>query len=173
MATRILIDGYNLIAHLWPSLSFTQDDLQEAREKLLNKLVHYQSYKKHQITVVFDAWQGGMPTSRRENYRGIAIVYTKLGETADHFIRKILEQDDRGLVVVTSDRQIADWAKVRKVPVVSSADFAKKMEMAAIMEIRGGEEENYGENTLSTKKKGNPKKLPRSQRQSQSFRKKL
>lgn len=173
MATRIIIDGYNLMAYLWPSVSFTQDDLQEPREQLLRKLLHYQSYKQHQITVVFDAWQGGMPTIRKEKFRGVGIVYTKLGETADHLIRKLMEHDDRGLVVVSSDRQIADWAKVRKVMVVSSADFAKKMEMATIMEIRGGEEELYSEKRVSTKKKGNPKKLPRSQRQAESFRKKL
>ena len=173
MATKIIVDGYNLLACIWSMVDFSRSDIPSIREKLLRKLASYQIYKKHQLTVVFDASQGGMPVTRQDKFLGVRIIYTKLGETADQLIKKMLDRNEEGLVIVTSDRQIADWAREKNVVVVSSREFAAKMELASSMEDKGVEEGETHQKPLSTKKKGNPRKLPRLHRLHQSLKKKL
>ncbi len=48
----ILIDGYNLIG-------IAHDNLEKARNDLIQKLRGYSKIKGHHITLVFDGWKNG------------------------------------------------------------------------------------------------------------------
>ena len=83
MPPKVIIDGYNLL-HVSPELSVRREELLEnARNRLIEKLSRYKSQKNVSVAIVFDGWKGGMPTQSQEKLKGIKIIYSKLGEKAD------------------------------------------------------------------------------------------
>ena len=84
----LLVDGYNII-FAWDELkALAQEDLDAARNRLINILCNYQGYKQCGVILVFDAYrvQGG--TGRAERVNNIFVVYTKQAETADTYIER-------------------------------------------------------------------------------------
>ena len=79
--------------------------------------------KGHDITVVFDGWKSG--GAREETLRtgGIAVIYSRLGENADFVIKRIIANEKKEWVVVTSDREIASFAWARGAVAVPSGRF--------------------------------------------------
>lgn len=101
----LLVDGYNII-FAWEELTaLAKDNLDAARQVLLDILCNYQGYKKCHVIVVFDAYKvrGGIRSV--ENYQNIHVVYTKEAETADMYIEKLTyDISQKHLVrVATSD----------------------------------------------------------------------
>lgn len=100
----LLVDGYNVIFS-WNNLKdITTDDLDAARNALINILCNYQGYKKCEIILVFDAYK--VKGSREvEQVNNINIVYTKEAETADLYIEKVSHElaKKHRVRVVTSD----------------------------------------------------------------------
>lgn len=100
----LLVDGYNVIFS-WNNLKdITTDDLDAARNTLINILCNYQGYKKCEIILVFDAYK--VKGSREvEQVNNINIVYTKEAETADLYIEKVSHElaKKHRVRVVTSD----------------------------------------------------------------------
>ena len=101
----LLVDGYNII-FAWESLkALAADDLEAARERLIQMLSNYQGFRKCEVILVFDAYKiKGHATEiiRRGN---IDVVYTKEAETADSYIEKtshVLTKEHR-VRVATSD----------------------------------------------------------------------
>lgn len=100
-----MLDGYNVI-NSWTELrSIKGESFEEARYKLIDMLVNYASYKSVNLIVVFDAHLVKGSTEKHEFDRGIEVVYTKEGETADCYIeRTVVELSKRYSVgVVTLD----------------------------------------------------------------------
>ena len=102
----MLVDGYNII-HAWGELKCIaeEDNLEEARNKLLEIMSNYQGYKKIEVIVVFDAHKVKGSTRKIYRYHNIDVVYTKEAETADHFIERIAHEIGRDykVKVATSD----------------------------------------------------------------------
>jgi len=75
-------------------------------------LVGYHRRTGHEVTVVFDAWREGGERETSLKTGGVTVVYSRLGETADSVIKRIVSRQDRKWVVVTSDRDVASaaWA---------------------------------------------------------------
>ncbi|MDE5670959.1 MAG: TetM/TetW/TetO/TetS family tetracycline resistance ribosomal protection protein [Eubacterium sp.] len=100
----LLVDGYNVIFS-WNNLkNITTDDLDAARNTLINILCNYQGYKKCEVILVFDAYK--VRGSREiEKVNNINIVYTKEAETADLYIEKVSHElaKKHRVRVVTSD----------------------------------------------------------------------
>lgn len=175
MPPKIIVDGYNLL-HASSNLNTGSGDfLEKARNRLIEKLGQYKKLKRASITVVFDGWQGGLPMESREMMRGIKITYSKLGEKADQVIMRMIADSSQEIIVVSSDREIRDFAEKYNFLSVSSSEFLEKLEMAAFLEMKGGDEEEYeqDERKVSTRKKGNPKKLPKAERKKRAKLKKL
>lgn len=165
MPPKIIIDGYNLL-HVSPKLTVRREELLEnARSRLIEKLSHYKQQKNVSISVVFDGWKGGMPTQSQEISRGIKIIYSKLGEKADEVIKRMIADSSKEIVIVSSDREIRDFAEKHNTVSISSLEFEKKIEMASFYQMKGSdEEEDYEERKISTKKRGNPNKLSKVER---------
>lgn len=101
----LLVDGYNVI-FAWDDLKETaQDNIDGARNALVNILCNYQGYRKCEVILVFDAYKVKGATREVEKVNNITIVYTKEAETADMYIEKAsykLAKNNK-VRVVTSD----------------------------------------------------------------------
>lgn len=101
----LLVDGYNVIFS-WDGLrERAKNNMDGARNALINILCNYQGYKKCEVILVFDAYKikGGVRAVERVN--NISIVYTKEAETADMYIEKTSHKlaKNHRVSVVTSD----------------------------------------------------------------------
>ena len=82
------MDGYNII-FAWDELKdLAKDNLDAARQVLMDLLSNYQGFHKCEVILVFDAYKvpGGLGEVSR--YHNIYVVYTKEAETADAYIEK-------------------------------------------------------------------------------------
>ncbi|KAB3533607.1 NYN domain-containing protein [Alkaliphilus pronyensis] len=106
MKEYLIIDGYNVI-NGWPQLrEVCNDDLDEARNKLIEMMMEYQSFRGVHIIIVFDAHLVKKSREKREKIKGIEVVFTKERETADLYIeRKSIELSKKNRVVVATN----DW----------------------------------------------------------------
>lgn len=101
----LLVDGYNVIFS-WDRLkALAKDNIDGARNALINILCNYRGYKKCRLILVFDAYKVKGATREVEKENGITIVYTKEAETADMYIEKASYQlaKSNRVRVVTSD----------------------------------------------------------------------
>lgn len=101
----LLVDGYNVIFS-WDNLkAMTKDNIEAARNTLINILCNYQGYKKCEVILVFDAYKVRGNNREVEKVNNINIVYTKEAETADLYIEKVSSElaKKHRVRVVTSD----------------------------------------------------------------------
>ncbi|MEG6566668.1 NYN domain-containing protein [Thermoanaerobacterium saccharolyticum] len=101
----MVIDGYNVINN-WQDLKFeARNNLEDARQKLIDTLQNFRGYTGFNIILVFDAMYAKGKQQNKEYHNGIEVVYTKEGESADSYIegliKEIVKKDK--VVVVTSD----------------------------------------------------------------------
>ncbi len=155
MAAHLMIDGYNIIRRSGAAAPFAPGDLEGSRRYLLDELSRYKQEKQVRITVVFDGGGGRSITRERDRYRGVEVIYSKRGETADQVIMEAIRTRLSGLVVATSDRAIIDEAKKYSVAFITP----DRLE-AAIMGADTADEAGP-----RTDKKGNPRKAPKGLRQ--------
>ncbi len=88
----LLVDGYNVI-FAWEELNkLSKDNLDLARNCLINTMCNYQGFKQCEVIVVFDAYKMKNPTRNIEKIHNISVVYTKEAETADMYIEKVTHE---------------------------------------------------------------------------------
>jgi hypothetical protein len=128
----VLIDGHNLIGKL-PDVKLSDPN---DEDKLIAKLKQYVQRTGKQTTVVFDppkhsewfAW-----SDDRYELRKLEIVFATMGRKADDVIRERVARakDRQGLIVVTSDAAVANFARQCGVKNVrSSEEFARELQEA-------------------------------------------
>lgn len=101
----LLVDGYNVI-FAWEKLKdLARDNIDGARNRLMDILCNYQGYKKCTVILVFDAYKVEGDVLEIQKYHNIHVVYTKEAETADQYIEKVVHEIGRKyhVTVVTSD----------------------------------------------------------------------
>ena len=101
----IFVDGYNVI-NSWPDLNdIKKSNLEGARQKLIDILQNYISFKGCRIFLVFDAHMVKGSLEKKERIGNLIIVFTKMGETADSYIERSVNNIGRKteVCVVTSD----------------------------------------------------------------------
>jgi hypothetical protein len=149
---HILIDGYNLIG-------IAHKDLEKARQELIQKLHGYTKTKGHDITLVFDGWKNGQLRETITKLGGLTIIYSKLGEKADTVIKKILSSATKQWVVVSSDREISDFAEGKDFAAVTADEFEGKL--YSTDKQNNYEKTSYDKDMglMPDRQKGNPRKL--------------
>ncbi|MBT3434636.1 MAG: hypothetical protein HOC91_15055 [Nitrospinaceae bacterium] len=158
---KLLIDGYNVIPAI-PELGRTlRADLEQGREAFLKLLGEYRrtSQAKFEITVVFDG-QRGMETGNGRVH-GVGVRFSR-GEIADDLIVRLMRDEFRGATLVTSDRELRDRAEPMAGALIRSGEFADRLIMT--MAAEGGVEMEERPKRITTKKKGNPRKLSKKER---------
>ena len=170
----IAIDGYNFIKQSPELRRLEQIELQKAREGLIEKLVQYKRIKGHSITVVFDGWQEGKLSGHRERSRGIEVIFSRHGEKADDVLKRLATEKGEGILLVTSDREVAHFAEKKGAKVIPVSDFGEKMEMAEYYALKGSEgRDESTDHAVAPAKKGPSRRLSKSQRKTRAAAKKL
>lgn len=120
-----LVDGNNLMGQRvgW------HRDKAGARRKLLDQLARFAQAKRVTVAVVFD----GSPEQHfadGASYRGVRVFYAERGSNADERIKRLVEnsRERRTLLVVTSDRALADYVRRCGAQVVRAGEFRRRME---------------------------------------------
>lgn len=128
-AMPLLIDGHNLIGKMSDLKLSDPDD----EDKLIARLKKYTAKTKKRVTVVFDpprqsewfAW-----SDDRYEQPNLEIIFATMGRKADDVIRERIPRvkDKQGLIVVTSDAAVANFARQCGVKNVrSSESFAEEL----------------------------------------------
>ena len=115
----VLVDGYNVARTAWPSLT-----PEEERLRLIAALEELHARTAAEVTVVFDGVQEGAPTFGQAS-RTVRVRFTADGVPADDVVRDLVDRFpvQRPVVVVSSDREVADGARARGANAVSSRQF--------------------------------------------------
>jgi predicted RNA-binding protein with PIN domain len=166
---HLIIDGYNLLHVNRSLINLNSIQLQWERERLIDRLSAYQKLKPHAVTVVFDGWQEGWSTETREKKKGIEVIFSRLGEKADEVIKRLVKEKGSGVVVITSDRDVARFAQKMDVAVIPSEQFREKLEKGSSDMI----EENPEEEEREIKKKGPSRRLSKQEKRTRAASKKL
>ena len=102
---HFLVDGYNII-FAWEDLKeLASENIEAARNKLMDIMCNYQGYKGFTLILVYDAYKVKGNPGEIFQYHNIHVVYTKEAETADQYIEKTVHEIGRkyNVTVATSD----------------------------------------------------------------------
>jgi predicted RNA-binding protein with PIN domain len=168
MSLHLIIDGYNLLAVLDRASGRIPLHSEMARESLIQELGAYRHRKAHPVTIVFDGWQQGFVTERREHRSGIEVIYSRRGEKADQVIQRMAAEFGSDCAVVSSDREVVNHAKAQGALVLGASEFSAKLRGGASPGRTAFKELDTGDDpkpVRSSDKRGNPRKLPKAQRQ--------
>lgn len=123
-----LIDGNNVMGQRvgW------HKDKPRARRELMDQLARFAEARGISVSVVFD----GAPEQHftdGASYRGrVRVFYAERGANADERIKSFVEasRERRTLHVVTSDRELANYARRCGAQVIAAGEFRRRMEEA-------------------------------------------
>jgi len=121
----LVVDGYNVI-FAWDSLrAMAAKELSLARQRLTDLMANYCSCKPSRVILVFDGYRVPGNAGTTEHARGLEVVYTKSGETADMWIERFCGQVGKNdaVRVVTSDGLIRLSALGSGILRISSREF--------------------------------------------------
>jgi predicted RNA-binding protein with PIN domain len=158
----VIIDGYNVIG-------IFHKDMEKARNDFIDLLVSYKKIKNHDITVVFDGYKSGDKKEKIIVTGGIRVIFSRLGEKADDVIKRIISEEKKDWIVVSSDKDIASFAwSFGSTPIFSETFLSRitrgfdrnkyNNEYEEMVMVKGGEDED------SHSLKGNPHKPSKKQR---------
>lgn len=120
-----LIDGHNLIAKM-PDISLEDPD--DEVQLVLRLRSWAAQRKKRKVTVIFD---GGMPGGKdvKLSTPSVRVIFAQEGRTADALLMvRIGKAKHAGeWTAVSSDNQILEAAKKKKMPIIKSEKFATKL----------------------------------------------
>ncbi len=120
-----LIDGHNLIAAL-PDVDLA-DENDEA--KLVIKLRGFAARKKTKCTVIFD--QGLPGGASKLSTSSVTVIFAAARRSnADALIKARIARirDARNWTLVSSDRELRDYARGKRMRQLSAADFAMRLQ---------------------------------------------
>jgi predicted RNA-binding protein with PIN domain len=168
MSIHIIIDGYNLIRQSSYLSNLDLEDIQFGRQALIDMLAAYKKIKAHRITVVFDGTRAPQFSRQRDRQKGIGIIFSHNGESADAVIKKMARKERQQGLVVSSDRDIIQSAASNGAATIGALEFEDKLTMAARMDGSVPDRDEPGGWKPTTKKKGPRRRLSKRQRQNRA-----
>ncbi|HEX4724892.1 MAG TPA: NYN domain-containing protein [Pseudonocardiaceae bacterium] len=113
---HLVVDGYNVTKTGYPELP-----LVDQRDRLVHQLAALAARTGAEVTLVFDG--AGVVSVPSAAPRGVRVLFSDPGVLADDVIRALVtaEPEGRPVVVVTSDRAVADSVRRRGAHPVPSA----------------------------------------------------
>ncbi len=168
MSNPLIIDGYNLLGVSGLMGPTGSQDGEAIREPLLKDLSRYHQRMGHPVTVVFDAWRQIGGVQRQEHRAGITVIFSRQGEQADQVIQKMVRDFKGECVVVSSDHEVMNSARANGAMVITSQEFWPKLRRQTPPPVSRSAVNTPDEEMDSmknrSKKKGNPRKLPKAKR---------
>ena len=128
---QLIVDGYNVV-HAWPSLKklLTTASLEDARDKLIERLAVLAMVSGEDVTVVFDAHHSNAMSNSESVVDGIRVIFTRRGHSADHSIERLAYRaGERGevITVATSDRFQRDLVRGMGGAVISALELERRV----------------------------------------------
>ena len=173
MSIHIIIDGYNLIRQSKSLSILDLQDIQLGRDTLVDMLAAYKKIKPHRITVVFDGTTAPLLSQQRDRRKGISIIFSHKGESADTVIKNLARKERQRALVVSSDQDIVQSATANGAATVSANDFENKLTMSMDMDGLQIDRDDYIGWKPTTKKKGPSRRLSKQQRKNSAKIRKL
>jgi predicted RNA-binding protein with PIN domain len=126
-ATHVLVDGYNVTKTGYGGLT-----LESQRTRLLAGLGGLAARTGAEVTVVFDGAEGTVPVALPAP-RGVRLLFSRRGETADEVLRRLVRHEPQGrpVVVVSSDREVADGVVAAGASAVPSLALLRLLERSS------------------------------------------
>ncbi|MBW1601647.1 NYN domain-containing protein [Streptomyces sp. JJ66] len=120
---HLLVDGYNVTKTGYPTMP-----LEKQRLRLLGGLAVLAAQSGAEVTCVFDGADLASPVLLAPP-RGVRVLFSKPGQTADELIRRLVraEPDGRPVVVVSTDREVADGVAEAGARPVASALLLRRL----------------------------------------------
>jgi predicted RNA-binding protein with PIN domain len=114
----IIIDGYNFLK----SITGTKFISDVQMHQWISYFQKYLSFRGNQIVIVFDA--GPSFFESHDKHGSVEVWYAGQYQTADDWIKKWLTKNrHKDILLVSSDREIRDWADSLSVVSLSSQEF--------------------------------------------------
>ncbi|HEY1484471.1 MAG TPA: NYN domain-containing protein [Micromonosporaceae bacterium] len=122
---HLIVDGYNVTKSGFGDMS-----LEQQRNRLIGAMAGLAAQTGAEVTVVFDGADRmvGLPPAPR----GVRVLFSKKGEIADDLIRRLVraEPPGRPIVVISSDREVADGVRRHGAYPLSSETLLRRMSRA-------------------------------------------
>jgi predicted RNA-binding protein with PIN domain len=103
---HLVVDGYNVT-----KAGFGELSLEQQRSRLVTGLGGLAAQTGVEVTCVFDGAERmhGLPPTPR----GVRVLFSRKGQTADELIRQLVraEPSGRPVVVISTDREVADGVR--------------------------------------------------------------
>lgn len=120
-----LIDGNNFIGYSSPS------ELRDhqSKHRLVSKLQRFQRQKKTRVLVVFDGNPALDFVDEKFRKKRFSVIFPAIDQNADDVIKEIISKqtDLRRFFVVSSDREIKDFAKSKGAKSLNCEEFEKEL----------------------------------------------
>ncbi|MCX5436844.1 MULTISPECIES: NYN domain-containing protein [unclassified Streptomyces] len=120
---HLVVDGYNVTKTGYPTMP-----LEKQRLRLLGSLSQLAAQTGAEVTCVFDGAELAAPVLLAPP-RGVRVLFSKAGVTADELIRQLVraEPSGRPVVVVSTDREVADGVAKSGARPVASVTLLKRL----------------------------------------------
>ncbi|MDN0194717.1 NYN domain-containing protein [Streptomyces sp. S.PNR 29] len=123
---HLVVDGYNVTKTGYPQMP-----LEKQRLRLLGQLSQLAAQTNAEVTCVFDGAELAAPVLLAPP-RGVRVLFSKPGVTADELIRQLVraEPPGRPVIVASTDREVADGVARAGARPVASAVLLKRLSKA-------------------------------------------
>lgn len=120
---HLVVDGYNVTKTGYPQMP-----LEKQRLRLLGQLSQLAAQTGAEVTCVFDGAELAAPVLLAPP-RGVRVLFSKPGVTADELIRQLVraEPPGRPVIVASTDREVADGIAKAGARPVASAVLLKRL----------------------------------------------
>lgn len=120
---HLVVDGYNVTKTGYPQMP-----LEKQRLRLLGQLSQLAAQTGAEVTCVFDGAELAAPVLLAPP-RGVRVLFSKPGVTADELIRQLVraEPPGRPVIVASTDREVADGTARAGARPVASAVLLKRL----------------------------------------------
>ncbi len=104
---HLVVDGYNVTKGAWASMP-----LEAQRTRLVQRLAALSARTGAEVTCVFDGADVSVPPPVTPA-QGVRVRFSRHGQSADELIRRLVaaEPPGRAVIVVSSDREVADGVR--------------------------------------------------------------
>lgn len=174
---QILVDGYNVIRADPTMQRAERASLENARRLLLTTLDTSPRLRRDSIVVVFDGIREGRANQNSFRQGRVLVVFSARGQSADDVIKARVHAttDPEQVVVVTNDVDIRLYCERHGCAVSGSENLLNQLPgprrlMRLPSQPRDEDEPDNTPHTLTTVKKGNPRRAPRHSRRPRDYR---
>ncbi len=124
-AAHMIVDGYNVTKRGYGDVS-----LEQQRTRLVSGLGGIAAQSRAEVTVVFDGAEKLVAVPGTP--RGVRVLFSRKGETADELIRQLVRAEPAGrpIVVISSDREVADGVRRHGAYPLSSDTLLRRLARA-------------------------------------------